>query len=252
MTVKRIIVYGGRGNLGSTCVSHFKAANWWVGSIDYFKNEHADANVVIPKDLSWLEQEEHVMHELSGILDIKKINTVACVAGGWTPGNEVKSLSRHAVLTWKQFVWPSSIAASVAAKYLAPGGVLTFTGAQAALRGTPGMIGYGMAKAAVHQLTKSIGAKNFGLAQDSLVVAILPKVLDTHANRQLMPEANFSSWTPLSFVAELLLTWSKGIARPPSGSLVGLITKNNITTLVMEDELIRSVHPHKEDLEIDS
>lgn len=39
-----------------------------------------------------------------------------------------------------------------------------------------GMIGYGMAKAAVHQLTKSLAAKNGGLPADSTVVAILPWV----------------------------------------------------------------------------
>ena len=36
------------------------------------------------------------------------------------------------------------------------------------------MIGYGMAKAAVHQLTKSFAAKNSGLPENSRVTAILP------------------------------------------------------------------------------
>lgn len=36
------------------------------------------------------------------------------------------------------------------------------------------MIGYGMAKAAVHQLTKSLGQKESGLPEDSIAVCILP------------------------------------------------------------------------------
>ena len=38
-------------------------------------------------------------------------------------------------------------------------------GAKPALAGTPGMIGYGMAKAAVHQLVKSLAAKKSGLPE---------------------------------------------------------------------------------------
>ena len=37
-----------------------------------------------------------------------------------------------------------------------------------------GMIGYGMAKAAVHQLVKSLAASNSGLPNNSTTVAILP------------------------------------------------------------------------------
>lgn len=36
------------------------------------------------------------------------------------------------------------------------------------------MIGYGMAKAAVHQLVKSMAAENSGMPNDSNVVAISP------------------------------------------------------------------------------
>lgn len=39
---------------------------------------------------------------------------------------------------------------------------------------TEGMIGYGMAKAAVHQLTKSLAQANSGLPQDAFVLSILP------------------------------------------------------------------------------
>lgn len=41
----------------------------------------------------------------------------------------------------------------------------------------PGMIGYGMAKAAVHQLCQSLAEKNSGMPADTAAVAILPWVL---------------------------------------------------------------------------
>ena len=41
------------------------------------------------------------------------------------------------------------------------------------------MMGYGMAKAAVHQLTKSLGSAKSGLPEDSTTLALLPITLDT-------------------------------------------------------------------------
>lgn len=40
------------------------------------------------------------------------------------------------------------------------------------------MIGYGMAKAAVHQLTKSLAGQDGGLPNNSVVATILPWVLN--------------------------------------------------------------------------
>lgn len=65
-----------------------------------------------------------------------------------------------------------------------------------------GMIGYGMAKAAVHQLTRSLGGENSGLPKESAAVAILPVMLDTPMNRKWMPKADTSTWTPLEYLAE--------------------------------------------------
>ncbi|OWR51122.1 dihydropteridine reductase [Danaus plexippus] len=234
MASGRIVVYGGRGALGSACVNHFKSANFWVASVDLQPNDKADLNITVPADLPWAQQEDHVVKELDTALQGQKVNAVICVAGGWAGGNAAKDLVKQTDLMMRQSVWSSVISASLASKYLTPGGVLALTGAKAALEGTPGMIGYGVAKAAVHQLTKSLGAKDSGLPENSLAVAILPVSLDTEMNRKWMPKADFSSWTPLSYVAQLFDNWIKGEDRPPSGSLVALVTKDNKTDLIVE------------------
>jgi len=54
------------------------------------------------------------------------------------------------------------------------GGLLTLTGAFPAQKGTPFMIGYGMAKAAVHQLVASLAGPDSGLPAGAKVNAILP------------------------------------------------------------------------------
>lgn len=136
---------------------------------------------------------------------------------------------------WKQSVWSSTISAALAAKHLKAGGCLVLPGAKPALGGTPGMMGYGMAKAAVHQLTKSLAEPKSGLPENASSLALLPITLDTPMNRKWMPKADTSTWTSLEFVADLLFGWADSDAnRPASGSLVQLVTKEGKTQLVLE------------------
>lgn len=220
----RVFVYGGKGALGSVCISQFKSKNWWVGSIDMKENESADVSIIVEAEHNWKEQEIHILEQVKDILKGEKIDGIICVAGGWAGGNAIsKDFINNTELMWKQSVWSSTIAASIAANYLKEGGFLTLTGAQAALEGTPGMIGYGMAKAAVHQLTKSLANKDGGLPKDSLVTAILPVTLDTPMNRKWMAKADTTSWTPMEFVSELLWKWAQKQERPVNGSLLQLV-----------------------------
>ncbi|QQP53470.1 Dihydropteridine reductase [Caligus rogercresseyi] len=43
----KVMVYGGMGGLGSAIVSHFKAKDFWVLSLDTKANEKADSNVLV-------------------------------------------------------------------------------------------------------------------------------------------------------------------------------------------------------------
>ena len=93
------------------------------------------------------------------------------LAGGWAGGStSSKDFIKNADLMWKQSVWSSTISAKIANKYLKNGGILVLPGAQPAIAGTPGMIGYGMAKAAVHQLTKSLAEPKSGMPENSQVI----------------------------------------------------------------------------------
>ncbi|VEN42776.1 unnamed protein product [Callosobruchus maculatus] len=232
MSAGRVFVYGGRGALGAKCVSHFKANNYWVGCIDLAENPEADYNILVKKEEPFQQQESSILSSVGSALNGSKLDGIFCVAGGWAGGNATKDLVKTAELMWQQSICSSLIAAAIAAHHLKEGGVLQLTGAKAALQATPGMIGYGMAKSAVHQLTKSLSAKESGIPANSLVAAILPVTLDTPMNRKWMPKADFSTWTPLEFVADLFVKWVEGKDRPESGALLQLITKNFNTDVV--------------------
>ena len=90
--------------------------------------------------------------------------------GGWAGGSAAsKDFIKNSDLMWKQSVWSSTISAKIANKHLKTGGIVVLPGANPALEGTPGMIGYGMAKAAVHQLTKSLAEPKSGMPENSQV-----------------------------------------------------------------------------------
>lgn len=232
----RVLVYGGKGALGSVVVNFFKSKNFWVGSIDLAENSDADANILVNREADFVAQETEVLEKVKEALNDNKLDAVICVAGGWAGGNASKDLAKNTDLMIKQSVWSSTISASVAAQFLKEGGVLSLTGAKPALAATPGMIGYGIAKAAVHQLTKSLSEAGSGMPENSLVVSILPITLDTPMNRKWMPKADTTTWTPLEFVAELFFTWIQHPnKRPASGSLVQLVTKESKTELVTDE-----------------
>ncbi|XP_013914735.1 PREDICTED: dihydropteridine reductase [Thamnophis sirtalis] len=88
---------------------------------------------------SFVEQAEQVTEDVGKVLGEKKVDAILCVAGGWAGGSaKAKSLYKNSDLMWKQSVWTSTISSHLATKYLKEGGLLTLTGAKAALAGTPG------------------------------------------------------------------------------------------------------------------
>uniref|UniRef100_A0A8C4FEM5 Dihydropteridine reductase n=1 Tax=Dicentrarchus labrax TaxID=13489 RepID=A0A8C4FEM5_DICLA len=215
------------------CVQHFKSNGWWVASIDMAANDEANENVIVKLSESFPEQAGQVTADVARLLGEQKVDAILCVAGGWAGGScSSKDLYKNTDLMWKQSVWTSTISSHLASLHLKQGGLLTLAGAKAALSGTGGMVGYGMAKAAVHQLCQSLAAKNSGMPSGAAAVAILPVTLDTPMNRKFMPDADFSSWTPLEYIAEMFFKWAAGENRPASGSLMQLLTSGGETQAV--------------------
>ncbi|KAK3828933.1 MAG: dihydropteridine reductase-like protein [Benniella sp.] len=221
-----IVVYGGSGALGRAIVSKFRQMDWNVFSIDFFANQEATTNILLEKNDTLEEQGRRVIGSVSCHVD-----AIVCVAGGWAGGNAASNdLFSTSELMWKQSVHSSLVASHLASKSLKPNGLLLLTGAYPAQKGTPFMIGYGMAKAAVHQLVLSLAGPDSGLPADAKVNAILPVTLDTPMNRSGMPNADFTSWTPCSEIAEQMYKWATDKDTAPSGKLIEIVTQDNKTS----------------------
>eukprot|EP00126_Sphaerothecum_destruens_P006003 Sdes_comp19166_c0_seq2m9940 len=239
MKGSRCAIYGGKGALGSSLVTYFKNLKWEVVSIDLSPNELASKCIVVNPELSLTSQSSHIEAELKAHLGSQKLDAIFCVAGGWAGGNaSADDCVKNTELMLKQSVWTSIISARLAALFLKEGGLLQLTGAEPALSSTPGMIGYGLAKAAVHQLTASLASPTGGLPKNASVVCILPVTLDTPMNRKFMPSADFSTWTPLEFIGELFSAWCKKTdpkhPLPKSGSLAVLRTLGGVSSVTFK------------------
>ena len=69
----KVIVYGGSGGLGVSVVDTFKAAGYWVLSVDIVEQPSADHNVVVSLDESWTGQEVQVTEGVGAALNGTKL-----------------------------------------------------------------------------------------------------------------------------------------------------------------------------------
>ncbi|KAJ8901952.1 hypothetical protein NDN08_004154 [Rhodosorus marinus] len=117
----------------------------------------------------------------------------------------------------------SLVTAKLACQFIKPGGLLFFLGSVAAFSQTH-TIGYSIAKAALHQIVRTV-ALSVGteLPEGVRVIGIVPVVLDTTIHRNMNNGKAEPDWTPPSIITSKLLSWAEGHSEvPENGSLVAV------------------------------
>ena len=97
-------------------------------------------------------------------------------------------------------------------------GVILNVASRAADDRPAGIAAYSASKAAVGVLTETL-QKELGDA-GIRVCAVVPTTIDTPANRDAMPDADFSAWTPPAEIARVLVWLASDAARTVRGALV--------------------------------
>ena len=98
------------------------------------------------------------------------------------------------------------------------GGRIVNVAARPAVQPVGGMVAYTTSKAAVASLTQCLAEEV--KAEDVLVNAVLPSIMDTPANRQAMPDADYDAWTKVEQVAEAVIFLASPLNAVISGALV--------------------------------
>ena len=106
------------------------------------------------------------------------------------------------------------------------GGRIVNVAARAALEGRSGagMVAYTASKAAVAALTAALAEE---VAKDGILVnAVAPSIMDTPANRQAMPQADFALWPKVEEVAATIIFLASPDNRVTRGAIVPVYGKS--------------------------
>lgn len=191
------LITGASGALGSAAVKVFSEAGATICSCDRVGDVQVRVDVTDP------DQARDAVER--AVKDHGRIDILLNVVGTWAPQPPVGEIDDGTVNKLMAVNFTSVLNMSRAAlPHMARNrwGRIVNVGARQAIKNTAGNSAYGAAKAAVIALTESIADESGG---DSITCnAVVPSVMDTPANREGMPGADFSSWVKPEHVAEAM------------------------------------------------
>jgi NAD(P)-dependent dehydrogenase (short-subunit alcohol dehydrogenase family) len=211
-----VVVTGGTGALGRAVVGRLRAAgaichvpNLLAAELDGFPYT-ADSGVHIARDIDLADEAAVVRFYGS----LPPLWASIHLAGGFAmaPLAEISAADFMAQFRMNALSCFLSSAAAVAAMRARPGpgpggakgGRIVNVAARPALepRLGAGMVAYTAAKAAVAALTEALAQE---LAEEEIWVnAVAPSLIDIPANRQAMPQADYSRWVSPAALAEII------------------------------------------------
>ncbi|ACV13139.1 short-chain dehydrogenase/reductase SDR [Halorhabdus utahensis DSM 12940] len=153
------------------------------------------------------------------LADHGRLDALVCVAGTWQGGNPVDKTGTD---TFDVLVDVNLRTAFLATKHALPhlretGGSIVTVSSKSSLEGGSGDALYRASKAGVRLLTESIAVENEGTVRAN---AILPDVIDTPANRDMMPDANHDEWVDPADIADVIQFLCSEAAAPVNGGSI--------------------------------
>jgi len=222
-----VVVTGGTGALGQAVTQAFLQAGARV-AITYTRETEFDAlkeKVGARENLLGLET--NVLDEASvkamvqqagrlGSLDVL-VNTVGGFLGG-------VSIAETTLEQFEKMLALNLKSAFLCCKYVFPvmiqqrSGCIINIASKGGLQGGEGIFAYGASKAGLINFTQSLAAE--GKRHNITANAIIPGTIDTPANRQAMPSANFAEWVTPAALAQTILFLASAAAQAINGATI--------------------------------
>ena len=218
---RSIIVTGGFGALGHAVANRFLEAGDRVARIDFAPSPSVPLDGALDIGTVDLTNGPATQAALDAILAAYGgVDILVNIAGGFA----WQTLQDGDIATWARMFETNLLSAATMTKLALPSllssaaGSVIFIGAGAAQKAAAGMGAYGAAKSGVHRLTESLADELSGTRVTAN--AILPSIIDTPANRNDMPDADFTQWVTPQAIAEVTLFLASPAARSVSGALL--------------------------------
>jgi NAD(P)-dependent dehydrogenase (short-subunit alcohol dehydrogenase family) len=215
-----VLVAGGTGALGSAVLrdltdsGYAVTATWIVDrERERIAPELGDRVALVRADLL----EPHGAAEAVGSVD--DLEAVVNLVGGFASGPKVheSELENFESMLRLNLVPGFNLACAAMPRLVdRGGGAYVGVSARPALRPFSGAAGYITAKAGVLAFVQALDAeyRDEGVRCN----AVLPSVIDTPANREAMPNADFSKWVPPAEIARVIRFLVSEDSKPTSGA----------------------------------
>jgi NAD(P)-dependent dehydrogenase (short-subunit alcohol dehydrogenase family) len=214
-----LLVAGGTGVLGTAVVhelldaGHAIAATWIVP-------EERERLASLPVELVEADLFDPGAAE-AAVAAVEDLEAVVDLVGGYSSGPRVHETDLE---DFERVVRLNLTPAFTLARAAMPrmmergGGAFVGASARPALRPFPGAAGYITAKAALLAFIRVLDAEYRG--HGIRCNAILPSVIDTPANREAEPDADWSRWVPPEEIAKVVRFLVSEDSQPTSGAAI--------------------------------
>jgi NAD(P)-dependent dehydrogenase (short-subunit alcohol dehydrogenase family) len=221
-----VVVTGAAGNLGSAVAQAFGSAGAKLALVDRADGrlqrlfpELADSPGYFLANSVDLTDAESVQRMVDGTVEhFGRIDVLVNAAGGYRAGPPVHETPLE---TWDFMLNLNDRSVFLTSRAVTPQmlrqgyGKIISVAARAAERGRANMAAYSVSKSAVLRLTESMAAELRDMSIN--VNCVLPSTIDTPANRQAMPDADYRRWVKPEVVAEVILFLASDSARTLNG-----------------------------------
>jgi NAD(P)-dependent dehydrogenase (short-subunit alcohol dehydrogenase family) len=218
------LVTGASGALGSAVADTFREAGATVAAADVVPPSDDDALLDTGGDVHFYEgdftDEDEVARVVDEVVDDHgRLDVLANVAGTWRGGDPVDETDADTF----DFLFDVNLKTMfLASKHALPhlretDGSIVSVSARSSLEGGEGDGIYRASKAGVRLLTESIAEENLGTVRAN---AVMPSVIDTPMNREMMPDADHDSWVKPAQIARVVLFLCSDAAEVTSGAAV--------------------------------
>ena len=218
-----VLVTGASGALGSAVAEAFDDAGATVCGADVVAPDDEDA-LVDAATVDFYEtdatDEASVRGTVEAVVDDHgRLDAVCNIAGTWRGGDPIHQTDLE---EFEMLLDVNLKSMFLTSKHAIPHlreteGAIVSVSARSSLEGGEGDGPYRASKAGVRLLTETIAEENLGTVRAN---AIMPSVIDTPMNREMMPDADHDEWVDPADIADVVMFLCADEAEVTSGAAV--------------------------------